>query len=1071
MTPFCYGEASRGADVFGDPELEIMLSPDDFPEGYEAREELGEGSMGTVWLAYSHRARGHCAVKVLSLKGDRKGTADRSFNREVRAMARLSHPSVVGIYDYGRTANDSPFVAMEYVPGESLTRFVREPWSWPRLWTFIDLLLGGLAHAHARDLVHRDLKPGNVLLVPGVLGAESLKLVDFGIALAVHDARVAGRRIEGTPAYIAPEAAKGEIAAIGPWTDLYSLGVMLFEILTGELPFHGRHLLTHHQRTPVPPIALRPDVDAPPGLVPIVAKLLEKSPVHRFRSVADLRAALDALGPRPDPTEFESPDDLLSMDEPLSNIGSPIVPVREPCGPGLLHLREPPIAGREEARQILLEAAHGVLAGHGPRVVLIEGEPGIGKSRLAGHLREWLEETGRMPALVIRSEPHVRSGGGLRQSFLRYLGAPDAVRTEADDILAAVFPEAEARQNAIDALWGPSGGEQTNDEIQTARAARMIRDFVGERPFLIWADDAQWSPEGRVLRLVHRLAQADGPPRLLMLVTLRPSQRTTVQAARQALLALKGTDHLRLAPLRPNDLAPALEALAPLPPGLAEAACMQAAGNPLIALEALRGFLEEEGVSRAPSDPNAVLQTRIDGATRGPGGGDLRSTLARATLLGRSFTLRPLLRLCGVDGDPEAPELPQDPEVVEAMLERAVSAGLIVEQGEGRWRFNHDLVRNQFKSVCRQLRNWPELNLAAAELKLARAQQDQTGIELEVVARHHAEAGEMERALGLGQESLRRLHGAGLMGHAVSFTRRVLEWDDRTRLLTPEQRAEIHFIGSEAAEHAGQPDEAEHHAQEALEIAKRNELAGVGSRAASRLGLLRLHDDEPEAAEHWLWDALKFARKSGDPRARCLAHLTLGQLYQHLGRLDQALMAFEASLESARTEGLFAEALAARTALAQLDRLEGQIERAEQAFTRIAQEADEAGREVTATVARLQIGLCAWNRGDTRAAMAAFEEAHGHARGNLFAVEFYACLGQAWALCAEGRWSEAEMRLLQAEDLRYDVRLHDNEAERLRRTIRELAVAARKYDVVERVDKLDVLVTRTHSTTGHTRSR
>jgi tetratricopeptide (TPR) repeat protein len=498
---------------------------------------------------------------------------------------------------------------------------------------------------------------------------------------------------------------------------------------------------------------------------------------------------------------------------------------------------------------------------------------------------------------------------------------------------------------------------------------------------------------------------------------------------------------------------------------------MQAAGNPLIALEALRGFLEEEGLSRAPTDPNAVLQARIDGATRGPGGGELRSALARATLLGRSFTLRPLMRLCAVPGDPEAPELASDREFVESLLERAVSAGLAVEQGPGRWRFGHDLVRNQFKNVCRQLANWPALNLAAAELKLARALNDQTGIELEVVARHQAEAGKFEAALELGQQSLRRLHGAGLMGHATSFGRRLLEWDDRRKLLTPAEAAEIHLLASDAAEHAGQPDEAELQARHALELAKRNELSGHGSRAASRLGLLALHDDDPEQAESWLWDALRFARKSGDPRARCLAHLTLGQLYQHLDKLDQALVAFEASLESARAEGLTGDALAARSAIAQLDRLEGRVERAEEAFEKIAEEAAAAGLEVAAIIARHQIGLCAWSRGDAPAALAAFQQAREDARGNLFAVEFYACLGEAWALATEGRWGEVEVRVVQAEDLRYDVRLHDAEAERLRRGLRELALTSRRIDLVERVDKLDVLVTRTHTTTAaHTRS-
>jgi serine/threonine protein kinase len=158
------------------------MPPTDFPAGYKPRHLLGEGSMGSVWLAYSAQARGHCAVKVLHLRDDRKGSAERSFNREVRAMARLSHPAVIEILDYGRTPQGSPFVTMEYVPGVSLGRYVSAPWTWARLWSFLDQLLDGLAHAHARDLIHRDLKPGNVLVVPD-RAAGGIKLVDFGIAL------------------------------------------------------------------------------------------------------------------------------------------------------------------------------------------------------------------------------------------------------------------------------------------------------------------------------------------------------------------------------------------------------------------------------------------------------------------------------------------------------------------------------------------------------------------------------------------------------------------------------------------------------------------------------------------------------------------------------------------------------------------------------------------------------------------------------------------------------------------------------------------------------------------------
>ncbi len=1025
------------------------MLPQDFPDGYRPLREVGEGSMGSVWLAKAE-GDGHCAVKVLNLRNDRRGSAERSFNREVRAMARLNHPGVVRVLDYGRTPEGSPFMAMEYVDGAPLGQYTRGPWSWPRLWTLLDGLLAGLAHAHARDLVHRDLKPGNVLLLPEVVGPGAVRLVDFGIALAVPDARRAGRRIEGTPAYIAPEAASGNVVGTGPWTDIYSLGIILFEILTGDLPYHGRHLLAHHQRSPLPPLFVRDDVEAPPGLVPIVQRMLDKSPALRHRSVAAVRRALAALGDPPPTVPFGPPPGRLLYDEPITE---DLLPFEGLGGPALAHLRMPPLVGREEAQRTLLAAADAASRGAGPQVVIVEGAAGLGKSRLAGWLRETVEESGRMRALVVRSEPQVRSGGGLRQAVLRFVGLPGLARERAEEALGAVFPDREQRARAIEVLWSSAPHEGPASDLHVRGAARLVGELGADDPLLLWADDAQWSPEGKVLRLVHRLART-GPEKLLVVVTLRPSERTTVQAARKAVLRLPNAVLVRLGPVNPLELAPALESLARMEPGVAEAASVMAAGNPLIALEAVRGYLEAEGYGSAPNDPNTVLAERIARATEGALGGEMLSMLARATLLGRSFTLRPLSVLCAVPGDPQAPELTGENDQLEALLDKAVSTGLALDQGPNRWRFSHDLVRAQLRKICRDLPNWGPINLAAAGLRARRAEADPTGIEVEVVARHLWAGGERARALEMGVDGAHRLHAAGLMGHTVSFTRRLFKWDDDEGQLDPETRCELHLLASDAAEHAGQPAEAETQARAGVDIARAHDLDAVGARAAGRLGVLKLAHDDADQAEQWLWEALRFARESGDRRALADVHHSLGKFYQHTGELDLALVAYEFSLESAIEAGLVGSRLQARSALARLDRIQGRVDRAEHTFEAIADEAIEEGLEVASVDARLQLGLCAWAREDAATALTAFEEARQAARGNLFVLEYMACLGQAWAHAMEESWTDAELALMHAEDLRYDVRLSDVETDRLRRDLKNLAVLARRPDLVERIDKL-----------------
>ena len=354
---------------------------------------------------------------------------------------------------------------------------------------------------------------------------------------------------------------------------------------------------------------------------------------------------------------------------------------------------------------------------------MVEGEAGMGKSYIGAWLREQLEENGQMRTLVIRSEPQAQQGGGLRAALLRLLGAPTADYNEAAEVFLETFDDETTRELAMRVLW-PEPDDPRSADQSVREAAELIKIVIGDTPFMLWSDDAQWSPEGRVLKLIRRLARPDGLSHLLVLVTLRPSERSAVQTTCKDLLRLPGAESIMLGPVSPLELAPALESLAPLPEGLAEAASMVAAGNPLIAVEAVRSFLESEGLGHAPTDPNQVLKQRIETTTSGQRGGELLSALARATLLGRSFTLGPLCKLCGVPGDPQAAALTGDQETVLGLLEEAVNSGLAVEQGERRWRFGHDLIRSQLRKTCRELQNWPQ-QLESRSLRLERSRVDQ----------------------------------------------------------------------------------------------------------------------------------------------------------------------------------------------------------------------------------------------------------------------------------------------------------------------------------------------------------
>ena len=258
---------------------------------FAVRRQIGSGGMATVWLARDLRLERDVALKRLhSQLAAAAGAAER-FMREALAAAALSHPHVVAVYDAGEDAQ-GPYLVMEYVEGETLADRLRREGLLP----LADALRIAVAcaraldHAHRRGVVHRDVKPGNVLL--GVDG--SVKLADFGIAKVAWEGEPLTQTasLVGTAAYLAPERVQGEEST--PSSDVYALGVVLYEMLTGRPPFEGETplatALAHVNQQPIPPGQLR---ELPPPVEEAVMRCLAKDPQHRF---ADAGALAEALG-------------------------------------------------------------------------------------------------------------------------------------------------------------------------------------------------------------------------------------------------------------------------------------------------------------------------------------------------------------------------------------------------------------------------------------------------------------------------------------------------------------------------------------------------------------------------------------------------------------------------------------------------------------------------------------------------------------------------------------------------------------------------------------------------------
>ncbi len=272
-------------------------SAPDLPEQfgrYRIVKRLGRGGMGSVYLAHDSQLDRQVALKTPHFTADDGPEVLERFTREARAAATIDHPNICPVYDVG-SIDGVHFVTMAYIDGRPLSELVQEGKPLPQraAAALVRKLAAALAEAHRHGVIHRDLKPGNVM----VNRRKEPVVMDFGLARRVNkeDERLTRTgAVLGTPAYMPPEQVAGDVKAMGPACDVYSLGVMLYEMLTGQLPFRGPltavlgRILTQE---PEAPSKLRPDLD--PALEAICLMAMAKKPADRFTSMEEMA---DALG-------------------------------------------------------------------------------------------------------------------------------------------------------------------------------------------------------------------------------------------------------------------------------------------------------------------------------------------------------------------------------------------------------------------------------------------------------------------------------------------------------------------------------------------------------------------------------------------------------------------------------------------------------------------------------------------------------------------------------------------------------------------------------------------------------
>ena len=258
---------------------------------YEIMDILGTGGMAVVYRAYDHRLNRYVAVKILKSELSSDQDLRRRFHDESQAVAMLSHPNIVSVYDVSQVDN-SEYIVMELIAGITLKQYIRKrggALNWREALHFITQITQGLKHAHSRGIIHRDIKPQNVM----VLRDGSVKVTDFGIARSTTSQATVTQEAIGSVHYISPEQARG--SHIDTRSDIYSAGVVLYEMLTGRLPYEGDNpvavALQHINSIPIPPREINPEI--PLGLEQITLKAMASVPDRRYVNAEEMLQDLE----------------------------------------------------------------------------------------------------------------------------------------------------------------------------------------------------------------------------------------------------------------------------------------------------------------------------------------------------------------------------------------------------------------------------------------------------------------------------------------------------------------------------------------------------------------------------------------------------------------------------------------------------------------------------------------------------------------------------------------------------------------------------------------------------------
>ena len=664
----CGTELTAEAPAREAPRVEPLAAdvPSEIAGRYRVKRFLGQGGRKRVYLSDDTASGTEVAVALFDTEGVGAAIEARA-RREAEAMRKLGdHPHIVTVLDTGED-DGNPFIVSRYMPGGDVQSLLAVAGGRLEPRRAVDIaadVTRALEHAHPRGIVHRDLKPANVWIDDD----GRARLGDFGLATTEARARVSGALV-GTVAYLPPEQALGDVAT--PQSDLYSLGALLYEMLSGQPPFAGDDavsIISQHLHTdPVPPSRHNPEVRE--ALDRVVLGLLAKRPEDRPESAAGAREALVAAleGP-PAPTEE------ARTANPLESLAGGV------------------FVGRERELERLQEAVDAALTGRGSLQLLV-GEPGIGKTRAAEELATFARVSG---ARVYWGRCREDEGA---PAYWPWVQAIRAYARDADPValawqvgagaaeVAQLIPEVAEKLDVE-----PAKGSDTEEarfrlfDSVTSLLLAAARD----RPLVVVLDDLHWADEPSLL-LLRFAARELGSSGLLILGTYRDVELGRHHPLARVLGEISGLEGSARIPLKGLSVAAVeryieMTAGAPAPLGLPQTVQRQTDGNPFFVGEVVRLLASEgkltSGASvselQIPQGVREVVGRRLDRLSE-----QSNQALRVAAVIGREFEEELVERVA---------ELRR--EALMTAAKEAIAERLVNELDDGRYSFAHALVRD-----------------------------------------------------------------------------------------------------------------------------------------------------------------------------------------------------------------------------------------------------------------------------------------------------------------------------------------------------------------------------------------